>query len=102
MTDEPGGPQCSVVNRIVGVERHRNEILRIQERPTSVQDVVGGDWIDMMYVNRIKDFVTFAREVSSEISGDDMVTQIAPLPGRIERLIQMSLMCKRLFSNYAG
>ena len=102
MTDEPGGLQCSVVNRIVGVERHRNEILRIQERPTSVQDVVGGYWIDVMYVQRIKNFVTFAREVSSEISGDDMVAYIAPLPGRVERLIQMSLMCKRLFSNYAG
>ena len=73
MTDEPGGLQCSVVNRIVGVERHRNEILRIKERPTSVQDVVGGDWIDVMYVHRIKNFVTFTREISSEISGDDMV-----------------------------
>lgn len=61
--------------------------------------VVGGDWVDVVNVRRIKNLVTFTSEVSSEISSDDMVTQVAPLPRRVERLIQMSLMCKRLFTD---
>ena len=61
--------------------------------------VVGGDWVDVMNVHRIENLVTFTSEVSSEISSDDMVTQVAPLPRRIERLIQMSLMRERLFSD---
>lgn len=39
-----------------------------------MQYVVGGDWIDMMYVNRIEDFVALTRKVPSEIPSDDMVT----------------------------
>lgn len=61
--------------------------------------VVGGDWVDVMNVHRIENLVTFTRKISSEISSDDMVTQVAPLPRRIERLIQMSLMRERLFSD---
>lgn len=61
--------------------------------------VVGGDWVDVMNIHRIENLVTFTSEVSSEISSDDMVTQVAPLPRRIERLIQMSLMRERLFSD---
>lgn len=61
--------------------------------------VVGGDWVDVMNIHRIENLVTFTGEVSSEISSDDMVTQVAPLPRRIERLIQMSLMSERLFSD---
>jgi hypothetical protein len=64
-----------------------------------VKYVVGGDWVDVMNIHRIENLVTFTSEVSSEISSDDMVTQVAPLPRRIERLIQMSLMRERLFSD---
>lgn len=61
--------------------------------------VIGCDWVDVVYVHRIENLVTFARKISSEVSSDDMVTQVAPLPRRVERLIQMSLMSKRLFTD---
>ena len=61
--------------------------------------VVGGDWVDVVNVHRIENLVTFTRKISSEVSSDDMITRVAPLPRRIERLIQMSLMSKRLFSD---
>ena len=61
--------------------------------------VVGGDWVDVVNVYRIENLVTFAREISAEVSSDDMVTQVAPLPRRVERLVQMSLVRKRLFTD---
>lgn len=61
--------------------------------------VVGCDWVDVVNVHRIEYLVTFTRKISSEVSSDNMVTQVAPLPRRVERLVQMSLVCKRLFTD---
>jgi hypothetical protein len=66
-----------------------------------VKYVVGGDWVDVMNVHSIENLVTFTREISSEVSSDDMITQVAPLPRRVERLVQMSLVRKRLFTDNA-
>lgn len=64
-----------------------DQIIEVENARITVLDVFGGHWVHMMDYDPIIDLITFHSEITSEISSDNLVTNVPPLSRGVELLV---------------
>ena len=91
--------RIAVVNRVVRVFRHTDQIVRIRQKLCAMPNVGGSNRIHVMNENRFMNLVPLHREVASEIPRNYLISYSSPFKRVIELLIQISLESKSLFTD---
>jgi hypothetical protein len=67
----------------------------------STRYIICVHWIHVMNYESVEDFITFDPEVAALISGNNVVSDLTPLPGCIELLVNVAIETKSRTANNA-
>lgn len=80
----------------MGIQASRYNIFGVEDFRISPQNIFDGYGVDVVYQDSVAQFELGVRKIASVVSNDNLVSEVKPLSGMVEYLIQISIMTERV------
>lgn len=83
----------------MGIQASRYNIFGVEDFRMSSQNIFDGYGVDMVYQDSVAQFELRMSKITSVVPNNDLVSEVKPLSGMVEYLIQISIMAERIRTN---